>query len=120
MYLDLSKWKAILTLLMGIGGWYLNFLKIYKHQLSALDIDIEPLLLKIRPELNDKWVISLQKLYTLTYYNLPTVKDIWLQTFRVLWSKPRYIPDRISWTQNAAMLLTSLVQIDKDWRFPKM
>ena len=46
------------------------------RQLCAIDIDIEPLLLKIRPELNDKWVISLQKLYTLTYYNLPTVKDI--------------------------------------------
>ena len=35
-------------------------------------------------------------------------------------SKPRYIQDGISWTENAATLLIFLVQIAKDWRFLKM
>ena len=47
------------------------------------------------------------------------MKDFWLQTFRVLWSKPRCIDDSISKTENAAMLLTFLHQTGKDWRFPK-
>ena len=49
-----------------------------------------------------------------------TVPFACLHVFSILLSKPRYIQDRISWTENVATLLTSLVQIDKDWRFPNV
>ena len=53
-------------------------------------------------------------------YDSCTLWDFEIHPFAILCYKPRVIHEGFSGTQNAAMALTSYVQIDEDWRFPKM
>ena len=82
-----SKWaidRSSLVLLKGIYGSWLKFYIVWRCQFCTQDTNIEPFLLKIGPELDNKPAKSWKKLYILRYLDstlctaiLTHLKAIW-------------------------------------------